>query len=136
MAKHLRLSERIAQRVAKIKPSKKAQNKANFMANKAEIAEALADGWSMRLIWDTLHSENKITVTYQAFARQVNNLLPGGRKATIGSSEQQQASKANIVTPALNEPDKSGTSNKEPVIAKTQSPTFSYNPNPSEESLI
>lgn len=135
MAKPLRLSERIAQRVAKLKPSQKAQNKANFMANKAEIAEALSDGWSMRLIWDTLHSENKITVTYQAFARQVNNLLPGSRKNQV-EKLTQPAPQTTVETPAHREPKQSAPKNAEPVIAKTESSAFNYDPNPSKDSLI
>ena len=71
------LSERIADRVVKKKPSRNAQNRAAFLALRQDIQEALADGWPVKTIWETLHEEGKVTFGYQAFRGYVNRLILG-----------------------------------------------------------
>lgn len=80
-----KLSDRIAA-VAKTTPvNSKHRNRALFLAQRVEIQEAIADGWSLRLIWQTLHHERKIEMTYQAFCRNVANLLPkDGLSSSVG----------------------------------------------------
>jgi len=67
-----KLTDRIAERVANRKPNRRAKNLAAFLANKTEIESALRDRWSVRVIWETLKSEGRISVSYQAFNNYVN----------------------------------------------------------------
>ena len=48
------LSERIAAKQMIKKASDKSVNKAAFLALKKDIDVALADGWSIKLVWETL----------------------------------------------------------------------------------
>lgn len=69
------LSERIAQRVKTKKPSQFGKNRAAFLAVRAEVKQALEDGWSVKTVWETLHDEGKIGFSYHAFIRYVNQLI-------------------------------------------------------------
>jgi hypothetical protein len=69
------LSARIAERAAKKKPSRNAQNRAAFLALREDIKQALNDGWPVKTIWETLHEEGKITFSYQAFRGYVNRII-------------------------------------------------------------
>ena len=65
------LSERIALHTDKSKNTDK-QFLPVFIALKPEIVQALADGWTVRQIWNTLHVEGKIKCSYQWFRTLVN----------------------------------------------------------------
>lgn len=66
------LSERIAERVNGVsKQSAIPRNRAAFMAVKDEVRQALQDGWSQKLIWETLKEEGKIPFEYQTFLRMI-----------------------------------------------------------------
>ena len=55
------LSERIAQRVSAKQPSRTGKNRASFLAVRDDVREALDDGWPIKVIWDTLRDEGKIS---------------------------------------------------------------------------
>ncbi len=65
------LSERIALHTDKSKNTSK-QFLPAFIALKPEIAQALADGWTVRQVWVTLQHEKKIKCSYQWFRTLVN----------------------------------------------------------------
>ena len=69
------LSERIAERVKKDPGKSKRSNRMIFIALRAEIEKALNDGWTVKVIWETLRDEEKITFSYQAFNRYVKQLI-------------------------------------------------------------
>ena len=69
------LSERIAARTVKKKPSRSAQNRAAFLALRVDIKQALDDGWPVKSIWETLHEEGKVDFSYQAFRGYANRLV-------------------------------------------------------------
>ena len=73
MAKNL--SERIAERVKKDPGKSKRSNRMIFVALRGEIAKALNDGWTVKVIWETLREEEKVTFSYQAFNRYVKQLI-------------------------------------------------------------
>jgi Family of unknown function (DUF5338) len=100
------LSERISVKVNQEKPRRGKQSLATFLALKPEIEGAINDGWPVKLIWETLHQEKKVSFGYQMFLRLVNrhhmkkdqkaagNALPKKdrqefRKANPGSGIQQ-----------------------------------------------
>ena len=67
-----KLSERIREHVSTKKPNKRAKNLAAFLANKEEIEAAINDNGSVKIIWETLHDEGRISISYQAFNNYVN----------------------------------------------------------------
>jgi hypothetical protein len=69
------LSYRISVRVRNNRSSRNARNLAAFLAQRDEIRNALEDGWTVYQIWETLHGEQKITTSYNAFCSQVNRLI-------------------------------------------------------------
>lgn len=73
MAKNL--SERIAAMAIRKKSSRSAQNRATFLALRIDVNQALADGWPVKNIWETLHEEKKVDFSYQAFRGYVNRLI-------------------------------------------------------------
>lgn len=70
-----RLSVRIAAREVAKKPSPYAMNRAAFLALRQDIKDAMADGWNVMSIWETLHDEGKVSFSYEAFRKYVNRLI-------------------------------------------------------------
>lgn len=69
------LSQRIAERIRNKRPSKKGKNRADFLVQKKDIEQAIADGWAVRIIWETLVYEKKVSLSYPAFNNYVNKLI-------------------------------------------------------------
>ena len=107
------LSARIAERVKQHPASPRERNRAVFLALLPEIRQALDEGWAVITIWRTLHAEQKIGFSYQAFRLYVNKL---------------------ILTPARTRPT-SPSLPREPGSAKGTS-GFTFNPVPNKEELI
>ncbi|HGF0427567.1 TPA: TraK family protein [Legionella pneumophila] len=99
------------------------KNKVAFLVLRDEISEALAKGWSMTAIWETLHDEENFTASYNTFRlyilKYLNGQMPGyGQKESINQRHKKQESKLL--------PEK-----------KTASiPSFTYNPIPDPEKLL
>jgi Family of unknown function (DUF5338) len=70
-----KLSVRIAAREVTKKPSPYAINRAAFLALRPDIKDAMADGWNVMSIWETLHEEGKVSFGYEAFRKYVNRLI-------------------------------------------------------------
>jgi hypothetical protein len=70
-----RLSVRIAAREVSKKPSPYAMNRSAFLALRPDIKDAMADGWNVMSIWETLHDEGKVSFGYEAFRKYVNRLI-------------------------------------------------------------
>lgn len=107
------LSARIAERVSKHPSSPRERNRAVFLALLPEIRQALDEGWSVITIWRTLHAEQKVTFSYQAFRLYVKKL---------------------ILAPARGRP-------STPSLPHERLPTkgttgFTFNPVPNKEELI
>lgn len=73
-----RLSSRIGKNMGNDKS--KRESKAMFLAYKEEIEEALIEGWSVKTIWKTLHSEGRYPSTYQNFAKYVRMFINKSEK--------------------------------------------------------
>lgn len=129
------LSERIAERAKKKKPSRNAQNRAAFLAVRVDVKQALDDGWPVKSIWETLHEEGKVTFSYQAFRGYVNRLIlaakpdappaPASAPATPGEGSTPEASK-----PAAEVASK--TTTQKPAAL----PGFTFNANPDKKELL
>jgi len=74
------LSQRIAERLRNKKPTKKTKNRADFLVYKTDIEQAISDGWSVKIIWETLLDERKIACSYPAFNNYANKLIIKKRK--------------------------------------------------------
>lgn len=114
------LSERIADRLAR-KPKRSGQNKAAFLAVRDQIKQALDDGWSMKIIWETLHEEGSISFGYHAFVGYVNRLA-------IRNKSSQPSSVASASAP---------TQTENPAIPKSPAiGGFTFQSNPNKEDLL
>lgn len=114
------LSQRIADRATKKKPSRNAQNRAAFLAVREDIQQALNDGWPVKTIWETLHEEGKVSFSYQAFRGYVNRLI---LSSTVKPDDNKRSSNGSQ-SPAK----------------KTEKPAtlagFTFNPVPNKEALL
>jgi Family of unknown function (DUF5338) len=116
------LSERISARSATKDPSQSSKNRAVFLALRADIKQALDDGWPVKSIWETLQEEGKVACSYQAFRGYKNRLLtpPPAPLETPhprpGTAAKQAASKS---------------AHKPSITAG-----FTFNPIPNKEDLL
>lgn len=117
------LSERIAARMeAKATASRSAKNRAEVLAIRDGIAEALSDGWSVKVIWATLREEGKVTGGYQAFMANVQRVVRRKQKESCGQGSQDDQSTPVAAT----------TKKREGKVAQG----FKFDPKPNKESLI
>lgn len=128
------LSERIAERVAKRKPNKRALNLAAFLANKSDIEDALNDRWSVRSIWDTLNDEGRINVSYQAFNNYVNTHIERNNKSNTPVVAEIETKKTEPVAIELNNEIQTETENNN--VSSTKKSGFDFNSTPNKEDLI
>ena len=125
------LSERIAERAKKKKPSRNAQNRAAFLAVRADVKQAIDDGWPVKNVWETLHEEGKVTFSYQAFRGYVNRLILASKPdvatapATLGEGSTPDAGK-----PAAE--GASNTTRQKPAAL----PGFTFNANADKKDLL
>jgi hypothetical protein len=108
------LSERIAARLEKSTAKAKRSNKVVFLALRDEIEKALNDGWTVKIIWETLQEEKRVTFSYQAFNRYVQQLIknrPPAQDKPVSEAPEKQSKPQGI---------------KE----------FKFNANPKKEDLI
>ncbi|CZO82918.1 MULTISPECIES: TraK family protein [Legionella] len=109
------LSERIAAKQINRKCSDKSVNKAAFLALKKDIASALADGWSIKLVWETLVEEGKISFSYKTFCGYVARLIAAEKKLSMQENTKDEQAKSK---------------------AKNEIRGFTFNPKPNLEELL
>ncbi|HHT9699989.1 TPA: TraK family protein [Legionella pneumophila] len=109
------LSERIAAKQLVRKAAAKSVNKAAFLALKNDIASALADGWSIKLVWETLVEEGKISFSYKTFCGYVARLIAAEKKPSQENTKEDKQAKSK---------------------AKTEIRGFTFNPKPNLEELL
>lgn len=124
------LSERIAARAEEKKASRGGKNRATFLSLRSEIKQALDDGWTVKVIWETLHEEGKIDFSYQAFRGYANSLIlsPPTQPTLITNTGMSSAI-------AINAKPKHPV----PTLAKRKPDTaagFSFNSSPKKEDLL
>lgn len=109
------LSERIAAKQINRKCSDKSVNKAAFLALKKDIASALADGWSIKLVWETLVEEGKISFSYKTFCGYVARLIAAEKKPSMQENTKDEQAKSKT---------------------KNEIRGFTFNPKPNLEELL
>ncbi|HBP6867976.1 TPA: TraK family protein [Legionella pneumophila] len=110
------LSERIAAKQAERQVSDKSVNKAAFLALKQDIATALADGWSIKLVWETLVEEGKISFSYKTFCGYVARLIVADQKPSLQENTKEDE--------------------KAKSKAKSEIRGFTFNPKPNLKELL
>lgn len=127
------LSARIAERIARKKPAGNVRNRAAFLALRGEVKQAIDDGWPVKTIWETLHDEEKVAFSYQAFRGYVNRLIlspsANGEATPLVVADQPRQAAPRLVpqlarTPAEWKPEK---------LAATG---FTFNRTPKKEDLL
>ena len=127
------LSARIAERIARKKPAGNVRNRAAFLALRGEVKQAIDDGWPVKTIWETLHDEEKVAFSYQAFRGYVNRLIlspsASGEAAPLVVADQpRQAAPRSVPesarTPAEWKPERPAASG------------FTFNRTPKKEDLL
>lgn len=129
------LSDRIATRAAKQKPKKGARNRAAFLALREDIRQALADGWPVKSIWETLHEEGKVDFSYQAFRGYANRLILAAKPPPGAPSPSPPATPS--TTPPTSAPPAPATPPRPASQPARVAPAgFSFNPVPNKEELL
>lgn len=114
------LCDRIAHRESRKEKTCNSKNKVAFIALQKDIEQALASGWSMKVIWETLKEEGKITFSYKTFRVFVSRLI------------KLDEEKNDCVTPEIKNT-KDGTKKKS---AAPGIPGFTFHPTPNPEELL
>ena len=132
------LSARIAERIARKKPAGNVRNRAAFLALRGEVKQAIDDGWPVKTIWETLHDEEKVAFSYQAFRGYVNRLIlspPANGEATPASvvaDQPRQAAPRSAPRSAL----QSARTPAEWQPEKPAATGFTFNRTPKKEDLL
>jgi hypothetical protein len=131
------LSARIAERIARKKPVGNVRNRAAFLALRGEVKQAIEDGWPVKTIWETLHDEEKVAFSYQAFRGYVNRLIlsppANGEAAPAPVVADQPRQAAPRLAP------QSAAPQATPAEWKPEKPTatgFTFNRTPKKEDLL
>ena len=107
------------------------KNRSAFLALRDDIKEAMTDGWALKQIYRTLHTQQKITFSYQTFVNYANELILKSKQvanpATILNQDTKQETPEKIAT----RNDTETTIKKPPEL-----PGFIFNPIANKEDLI
>lgn len=112
------LSVRVQERAQRVLPA--ARNRAQILALRGEIAQALKDGCTLAMIWNTLHEEGTIEFGYETFRAHVRNLMQVTHPTTSSTTDRSTPRARPTKPAAPRPPDTSG---------------FVFNPVPNEEEL-
>jgi len=129
-----KLSVRIATREVAKKPSPYAINRAAFLALRHDIKDAMADGWNVMSIWETLHEEGKVSFSYEAFRKYVNRLILLPAPTELATETEEVKAQKEPVT-------ETGQQSKKLLSKKTaaqplQNGGFVFDPEPKKEDLF
>ncbi|MGL5905958.1 MAG: TraK family protein, partial [Shewanella sp.] len=104
-------------------------NRAAFLAVMAEVKQALDDGWSAHLIWETLCDEKKVACSYATFNRYIKRLIdhaapPQASLLIAGQSQPTTNPSAENITVDQDASPSSAISG------------FNFNPTPNKKDLL
>ena len=107
------------------------KNRSAFLVLRDDIKEAMADGWALKQIYRTLHTQQKITCSYQTFVNYANELILKPKQVATPATILNQDTKQGTPT------QKSNLNNTETTIKKPpELPGFIFNPIANKEDLI
>lgn len=127
------LSRQIAANVLK-KQRPADLNRAAFLALRDDICTAMADGWPVKRIWETLRDQGKIGFSYPAFTGYVNRLILADQR------DQKAPNTGTPVKPPKGKPQiatkKPPETPKPPVETPKPTGTWNYDPIAKKEDLL
>ena len=107
------------------------KNRSAFLALRDDIKEAMADGWALKQIYRTLHTQQKITCSYQTFVNYANELILKSKQAQNATKILNQCTKQETPEQKANLNDTETRIKKPPEL-----PGFIFNPIAKKEDLI
>ncbi len=144
-----KLAEVLAERAAKRAPMKHERNRTAFIACIEEIKVVLADGWTIKDIWEALREERRISFGYEVFRGYVRRMITVQSAKTSTKEEPAPKTTQNEQNPAertgaqdtgstLSSAGENAVGNGTGTkIAESEGiPTFKWNPNPNPEELF
>ena len=129
-----KLTELIAQEEMQIQQQGTVIKKRSaFLALRDDIKEAMADGWALKQIYRTLHTQQKITCSYQTFVNYANELILKPKPVSNTATPPNQVNQSTKQTPEQI----ANLNNTETRIKKPPAlPGFIFNPIANKEDLI
>ena len=109
------------------------KNRSAFLALRDDIKEAMVDGWALKQIYRTLHTQQKITCSYQTFVNYANELILKPKQVP------NTATPPNLVNQGTKQTTEqiANLNNTETRIKKPPAlPGFIFNPIANKEDLI
>ncbi|MFA5922416.1 MAG: TraK family protein [Methylococcaceae bacterium] len=104
------------------------KNRAVFLVLREDIKEAMKDGWALKQIYRTLHTQKKITFSYQTFVNYANDLILKPKQSQVIVKPE-----ANAKTVGLEQT----VPTTEPITKKSyELPGFTFDPIAKKEDLI
>ena len=104
------------------------KNRAVFLVLREDIKEAMTDGWALKQIYRTLHTQKKITFSYQTFVNYANDLILKPKQAQVIVKPE-----ANTKTP---EQEQTIQTTEPKTIKSYELPGFKFDPIAKKEDLI
>ena len=109
------------------------KNRSAFLALRDDIKEAMIDGWALKQIYRTLHTQQKITCSYQTFVNYANELILKPKQVSNTATPPNQVNQSTKQTPEQI----ANLNNTETTIKKPPAlPGFIFNPIANKEDLI
>lgn len=124
------LSERLQVLASRNPDAIRRANLAVFLALKGDIEKAMADGWSARACWEILHSEQRVTFSYQAFCRYVRNHLSPSETADTAPALPPPSAPPAFASPAAPPARTQATTTTSPGTG------FNFTAAPNKEELL
>ena len=104
------------------------KNRAVFLVLREDIKEAMTDGWALKQIYRTLHTQKNIAFSYQTFVNYANELILKPKQSLV-IIKQDSICK----TPGQEQT----VNTTEPITKKSHElPGFTFNPIAKREDLI
>ena len=107
------------------------KNRSAFLALRNDIKEAILDGWALKQIYRTLHTQQKISFSYQTFVNYAKELILKSKQAQNATKILNQCTKQETPEQKANLNDTETRIKKPPEL-----PGFIFNPIAKKEDLI
>lgn len=125
------LSERIALHMSTRDSGRTGRNKFIFISMQDDIKKALDDGWTAKVIWDTLRDEGKIPFGYPSFNKYIKRFIRNTNQTELSAAEKTVHVERNRGKTMKRKTETTTKKNTD-----TQMQGFSWNPRANKEELI
>lgn len=124
-----RYSDQLGEWIKKKQSRKRDKNLVAFLAVKADVQEALGEGYAVKTIWEHMFENQRIEFGYDTFLNYTNRLIRRGNDLVItanAKTEQQP-------TPKKKE---SAKQQPQPTTTKPQQSGFIFDSSPKKEDYL